>query len=210
MTKILIADDHDVVRDGLRRIITRELGDTEFVEAADSNELLQKVSDEDPDLVLADIKMPGRSGIDMLGEIHEIKPNLPVIILTAFAEQQYGARAMENGAAGFVNKANVNAELPAAIKRAMAGGRFVSPKLAEVLAMYLGNKNARMAHDSLSEREMQVMRLIASGKETNEIAAELSLSDKTIATYRSRIYEKLNVKNNVEITRYALQNELVD
>lgn len=210
MKKILIADDHDVVRDGLQRIITRELGETEFIEASDSNELLQKVSDEDPDLVLADIKMPGRSGIDMLGEIHEIKPKLPVIILTAFAEQQYGARAMESGAAGFVNKANVNAELPAAIQRAMEGGRFVSPKLAEVLAMYLGSKGSRTAHDSLSEREMQVLRLIASGKETFEIAAELSLSDKTIATYRSRIYEKLNVKNNVEITRYALQNELVD
>jgi two-component system, NarL family, invasion response regulator UvrY len=210
MKKILIADDHDVVRAGLQRIISREFDDVEFIEAADSNEVLGKVANENPNLVLADIKMPGRSGIDILKDIHQIKPGLPVIILTAFPESQYGARAMENGAAGFVNKAHVNAELPTAIRRASEGGRYVSPQLAEVLAHYLGNKHARVPHESLSEREMQVMRLIASGRETGEIASDLCLSDKTIATYRSRIYEKLNVKNNVEIARYAMQHRLVD
>ena len=183
MKKILIADDHDVVRAGLQRIISREFDDVEFIEAADSNEVLGKVANENPNLVLADIKMPGRSGIDIL---------------------------KENGAAGFVNKAHVNAELPTAIRRASEGGRYVSPQLAEVLAHYLGNKHARVPHESLSEREMQVMRLIASGRETGEIASDLCLSDKTIATYRSRIYEKLNVKNNVEIARYAMQHRLVD
>ena len=210
MKKILIADDHDVVRAGLQRIITREFGAVEFIEAADSTEVLGKVADEDLSLVLADIKMPGRSGIDILKDIHQLKPDLPVIILTAFPESQYGARAMESGAAGFVNKAHVNAELPTAIRRALDGGRYVSPQLAEVLAQYLGNKSCRVPHESLSEREMQVMRMIASGKDTGEIAADLSLSDKTIATYRSRIYEKLNVKNNVAIARYAMEHRLVD
>jgi len=210
MKRILIADDHDVVRTGLHKIITREFGEVEILEAADSTELLGIVAEQDVSLVLADIKMPGRSGIDILQDIHQLRPGLPVIILTAFPESQYGARAMESGAAGFVNKANVNAELPTAMRRALAGGRYVSPKLAEVLAQYLGNKNARAPHELLSEREMQVLRMIASGMETGEIASELSLSDKTIATYRSRIYEKLNVKNNVEIARYAIQQRLVD
>lgn len=210
MKKILIADDHDVVRTGLQKIITREFGEVEIIEASDSNELIGKVADEKPCLVLADIKMPGRSGIDVLKDIHQIDPDLPVIILTAFPESQYGARALENGAAGFVNKAHVNAELPEAMRRAMDGGRYVSAQLAEVLAEYLGKKSTRVPHESLSEREMQVMRMIASGQETNEIAKELSLSDKTIATYRARIYEKLNVKNNVAIARYAMQHRLVD
>lgn len=210
MTRILIADDHDVVRTGLQKIITREFGEVEILEAGDSTELLGIIAEQDVSLVLTDIKMPGRSGIDILQDIHQLRPGLPVVILTAFPESQYGARAMENGASGFVNKANVNAELPTAMRRALEGGRYVSPRLAEVLAQYLGNKNARAPHELLSEREMQVLRMIANGKETGEIAHELSLSDKTIATYRSRIYEKLNVKNNVEITRYALQQSLVD
>jgi len=210
MKKILIADDHDVVRTGLQKIITREFGEVEIIEASDSTELIGKVVDEKPCMVLADIKMPGRSGIDVLQDIHQIDPDLPVIILTAFPESQYGARALENGAAGFVNKAHVNAELPTAMRRALEGGRYVSAQLAEVLAEYLGKKSSRQPHEALSEREMQVTLMIASGKETNEIAKELSLSDKTIATYRARIYEKLNAKNNVAIARYAMQHRLVD
>ncbi len=155
-------------------------------------------------------KMPGRSGLDTLGDIRRVRPGTPVIILTAFPEAEYGARALESGAAGFINKAHVGEELPEAIDRVLSGNKYVSPQLAELLSDFVGGRQSRSPHDVLSEREMQVARLIAVGRETGGIAADLSLSEKTIATYRARIYEKLAVKNNVELTRYALQHNLVD
>lgn len=213
LKRLFLADDHDVVRNGLRQIIAQEFGDkVEFVEATNASELLDKISKYEGDIVLTDIRMPGRSGIDLLPEIQALKPQLPVIILTAFPEDQYGVQAMRAGAAGFINKAFVNVELPLAIRRIMGGGRYVSPMLAETLALYLGNqaKDQGPPHDALSEREMTVLRLIAQGKETGEIAQELSLSEKTIATYRARIYAKLNLRNPVELARYALLQKLVD
>jgi two-component system, NarL family, invasion response regulator UvrY len=210
LKRILIADDHDVVRAGLRRIVSREFGELEFVEAEDSDELLAKAKECQPDLILSDIKMPGRGGIQILKEIRSFDPEMQVIILTAFPETEYGAQAMEAGAAGFINKANVKRELPGAIRMVMEGRRFVSAKLAEALADYLGRGELAEPHVKLSARELEVTQLIATGLETIEIAQKLGLSDKTIATYRARVYEKLNVKNNVELTRYALQHMLVD
>jgi len=210
MKRILIVDDHDVVRAGLQRIITEHLAEVDFGEAGDTEELLQLARESAWDLIITDIKMPGRSGLDVLSDLREIAPDTPVIVLTAFPESDYGARALEQGAAGFINKARVSTELPPAIRKVLTGQRYVSPQLAEALADYLGGKPAKDAHSLLSEREMQVTRLIAVGMETGEIAAHLSLSEKTIATYRARIYEKLSVKNNVELTRYALKHKLVD
>lgn len=210
MKRILIVDDHDVVRTGLQRIIIEHLVDVEFGDAADTDELLLQAKESEWDLIISDIKMPGRSGLDILKELRTIAPDTPVIILTAFPESDYGARALEQGASGFINKARVSSELPNAIRKVLTGHRYVSPQLAEALADYLGGKPTKDAHSLLSEREMQVTRLIAIGKETGEIASDLSLSEKTIATYRARIYEKLSVKNNVELTRYALKHKLVE
>lgn len=210
MKRILITDDHDVVRTGLHRIISEQLVNVEFGEAADSEELLQMARESAWDLIISDIKMPGRSGIDILQDLRDIAPDTPVIILTAFPESDYGARALEEGAAGFINKARVSTELPNAIRRVLTGNKYVSPQLAEALANYIGGKPNKDAHSLLSEREMQVTKLIAVGRETGEIASDLALSEKTIATYRARIYEKLSVKNNVELTRYALKHKLVE
>ncbi|MGB0580075.1 MAG: response regulator [Limisphaerales bacterium] len=210
MKRILITDDHDVVRAGLHRIISDQLANVEFGEAADAEELLKMAKESVWDLIISDIKMPGRSGIDILKELRETAPDTPVIILTAFPESDYGARALEEGAAGFINKARVSTELPNAIRKVLTGNKYVSPQLAEALANYIGGKPNKDAHSLLSEREMQVTKLIAVGRETGEIASDLALSEKTIATYRARIYEKLTVKNNVELTRYALKHKLVD
>ena len=210
MKRILITDDHDVVRAGLHRIISEQLANVEFGEAADAEELLKMAKESVWDLIISDIKMPGRSGIDILKELRETAPDTPVIILTAFPESDYGARALEEGAAGFINKARVSTELPNAIRKVLTGNKYVSPQLAEALANYIGGKPNKDAHSLLSEREMQVTKLIAVGRETGEIASDLALSEKTIATYRARIYEKLTVKNNVELTRYALKHKLVD
>lgn len=208
--KILIADDHDVVRTGLQRILTESFPDVEVGEADDTKRLLELAAESPWDLILTDIKMPGRTGLDVLADLGRLVPGTPVIILTAFPESEYGARALQHGAAGFINKAHVSTELPIAVSRVLAGGRYVSPQLAEALADYLGGRSPNRPYSVLSEREMQVTRLIAIGRETAEIAAELALSEKTIATYRSRIYEKLSVKNNVELTRFALQHGLVE
>jgi len=210
MKRILITDDHDVVRAGLHRIISEQLANVEFGEAADAEELLKLAKESEWDLIISDIKMPGRSGIDILKDLREIAPDTPVIILTAFPESDYGARALEEGAAGFINKARVSTELPNAIRKVLVGQKYVSPQLAEALANYIGGKPNKDAHSLLSEREMQVTKLIAVGRETGEIASDLALSEKTIATYRARIYEKLSLKNNVELTRYALKHKLVD
>lgn len=210
MKRILIVDDHDVVRAGLQRIISEHLVNVEFGEAADTRGCLDLVGESEWDLIISDIKMPGLSGLDVLSELRKLAPDTPVIILTAFPESDYGARALEQGAAGFINKARVSTELPDAIRRVLNGNRYVSPQLAEALADYLGGKPTKDAHSLLSTREMQVARLIAVGKETGEIASDLALSEKTIATYRARIYEKLSVKNNVELTRYALKHRLVE
>lgn len=208
--RILIADDHDVVRTGLQRILIDSFPNVEVAEAEDSRRLLELAGGSAWDLILADIKMPGRSGLDVLGDLARMAPGTPVIILTAFPESEYGTRALQHGAAGFINKAHVSTELPVAVSRVLSGGRYVSPQLAETLADQLGGRAPNRPYSVLSEREMQVTRLIAVGRETAEIAAELALSEKTIATYRSRIYEKLSVKNNVELTRFALQHGLVE
>lgn len=208
--KILIADDHDVVRIGLRQILAETFPDAEVAESDCAKRLLELAAESDWDLIFTDIKMPGRSGLDVLPDLCRLAPGTPVIIITAFLESEYGTRALQYGAAGFINKSRVSTELPIAVSRVLAGGRYVSPQLAEALADQLGGHSASHPYSILSEREMQVTRLIATGRETAEIASELALSEKTIATYRSRIYEKLSVKNNVELARFALQHGLVE
>jgi DNA-binding NarL/FixJ family response regulator len=209
--KILITDDHAVVRQGLKQILLEEFTRAEFGEATNAQEAIDRVWKEHWDVVVLDITMPGRSGLEVLREIKKSKPKLPVLVLSMHPEGQFAVRVLKRGASGYMTKESAPEELVGAIKKVLAGGRYVSPSLAEKLATYLSGGEAQKApQETLSDREFQVLRLIASGKIVSEIAKELSLSVKTISTYRSRILEKMGMKNNAELMHYAMQHQLVE
>lgn len=210
MLRILIADDHPVVRQGLRQIITETSDMVVVDEASNGWEVLSKVRASSYDVVLLDISMPGRSGVDILKELKDERPGLPVLILSIHPEEQYASRALRAGASGYLTKESAPDELVAAIRKISTGGKYVSSSLAEILASELGTSDEELPHKTLSDREYQVMRMIALGKTVTEIAEELLLSVKTVGTYRSRILEKMKMKNNAEITYYAVKNRLVD
>ncbi len=210
MLQILIADDHTVVRRGLRQIIAETSDMVVAGEATNGLEALSKVRAKRYDVVILDITMPGTDGIDILAQLKSEKPRLPVLIMSMHPEEQYALRALKAGASGYLTKESSPEELVAAIRKVMAGGRYVSSSLAERLASILQENTNRLPHETLSDREYQVMCLIAAGKTVTDIATKLSLSIKTISTYRSRILEKMNVKNNAELTRYAIDNHLVE
>lgn len=210
MIKIFIADDHPVVRKGLREII-EETSDMRVAdEASNGQEVLAKVFKKDFDVVLLDISMPGRSGLDILKELKSQLPKLAVLVLSIHPEEQYAVQVLKAGAAGYLTKKSAPDELVTALRKVSAGGKYVSPSLAEKLASALETGIDKPPHETLSAREYEVMRKIASGKTVAEIARELFLSPKTISTYRSRILEKMGIKNNAELIRYAIKNRLVD
>jgi DNA-binding NarL/FixJ family response regulator len=210
MIKIFIADDHPVVRKGLREII-EETSDMKVAdEASNGQEVLAKVFKKDFDVVLLDISMPGRSGLDILQELKSQLPKLAVLVLSIHPEEQYAVQVLKAGASGYLTKKSAPDELVTALRKVSAGGKYVSPSLAEKLASALETGIEKPPHETLSAREYEVMRKIASGKTVTEIARELFLSPKTISTYRSRILEKMGIKNNAELIRYAIKNRLVD
>jgi two-component system invasion response regulator UvrY len=208
MLRILIADDHPVVRQGLKQIVSEAADIVVGDEATDGHEVLNKIRAGNYDVVLLDITMPGKDGIDVLTQLKYEKPNLPVLIISMHPEEQFAVRALRAGASGYLTKESTPDELITAIHKVSTGGRYISASLAENLA-YLVQKVEQLPHETLSDREYQVMRLIASGKTITDIAQELSLSVKTISTYRARILEKMKMENNVELTRYAMKNQLV-
>jgi two-component system, NarL family, invasion response regulator UvrY len=210
MPKILIADDHELLRRGLQDILADEFPDLKAAHAADGRQALDAVRRQDWDLVLLDINMPGRSGLEILQELKHLRPELPVIILSMLPEKDFALRAFKLGAAGYVSKQSASLELLAATRKALAGGRYVTPALAETLAASVAGEAPAAPHELLSNRELQVLRLVALGKTQKEIAAELMLSDKTVGTYRTRIAKKLNLSTNVELARYATRHNLVD
>lgn len=210
MTRILIADDHELLRRGIKNILAEFFPDAAVAEAADARQTLAALEKQRCDVVLLDINMPGRSGIDALQDIKELHPKTPVIVLSAFPEKDYAVRAFKLGASGYVSKQTASGELIAAIRKALAGGRYVTPSLAEALAATVAGEAVTEPHETLSHRELQVLRLVAVGKTLKEIAAELSLSEKTIGTYRARISQKLALSTNVELARYATRHGLVD
>ncbi|ABC76668.1 response regulator [Syntrophus aciditrophicus] len=210
MIKILIADDHTIVREGLKQIVG-DVGDMMVAdEAGNGQEALQKIREKDYDVVLLDISMPGRSGLEVLKDIRAERPKLPVLILSMHSEEQYAVRALRAGASGYLTKASAPDELIGAIRKVSRGRKYVTASLAEKLALELDADIRKPPHEILSDREYQVMLMLASGKTVTEIAEELCLSVKTISTYRSRILEKMNMKKNAELTLYAVQNHLVD
>jgi two-component system invasion response regulator UvrY len=207
--KILITDDHAVVRQGLKQILAEEFTKAQFGEATNAQEALERIWKENWDVVVLDITMPGRGGLEVLKEIKKSRPKLPVLMLSMHPEDQFAVRLLKIGASGYMTKESAPNELVGAVKKVIAGGRYVSPALAEKMASYLAIDVQTPPHERLSDREFLVLRLIASGKTPTAIAKELGLSVKTISTYRMRILEKMSMSNNAELTHYAIQNQLV-
>jgi DNA-binding NarL/FixJ family response regulator len=210
MIKVCVVDDHAVVREGLKRIISENPGMAVTAEAGDGHEALKVIKEEPCDVVLLDITMPSKSGLDILKQLHTEAPKLPVLVLSMHAEDQYAVRVLRAGAAGYLTKESAPAKLVQAIRKVVRGGKYVSSTLAEKLVYDLDGDSSKAPHEVLSDREYQVLCMIASGKTVTEIGEELALSVKTISTYRVRILEKLNMKNNAELTRYAIKEGLVD
>ena len=210
MIKVCVVDDHAVVREGLKRIIAENPGMAVTSEAGDGAEALKVIQSEPCDVVLLDITMPNKNGLDVLKQIHAETPRLPVLVLSMHAEDQYAVRVLRAGASGYLTKESAPAKLVQAIRKVVRGGKYVSTTLAEKLVFDLDSRSAKAPHEVLSDREYQVLCLIASGKTVTIIAEELALSVKTVSTYRVRILEKLNMKNNAELTRYAIKEGLVD
>lgn len=210
MTRILIVDDHEVVREGVKTILSEQTGTAVFGEAGAGPEALRFVREQEWDLVVLDLSLGDRSGLEVLKELKNIRPKLPVLILSMHSEEQYARRAFRAGAAGYVTKDSSRAELAEALNKVAAGGKYVSSSLAERLVVDLERGSDRPPHETLSDREFEVMCLMASGKSITEIAELLSLSDKTISTYRARLLEKIGIHTNAELVRYAIQNKLVE
>lgn len=209
--RILIADDHPIVRAGLREIIARERDMSIAAEAQTSQEVFEALARQAADVLILDVMMPGRGGMEVVKLLRQERPELPVLILSVFPEDQLAVRALRAGAAGYLTKDSATAELVGAIRKVVGGGKYVSPSVAEKLARELSGGTAGQApHDKLSDREYQILRMIVKGKTVSDIAEELALSVKTISTYRTRMMEKLNVRTTADLVRYALAERLVE
>jgi DNA-binding NarL/FixJ family response regulator len=208
--RVLVADDHAVVRRGLRQILDETKDIHVGGEAATGAELLRMVREERWDVLLLDINIGADNGLELLGTIHREKPQLPVVILTVYSEGQYAVRALRSGASGFLSKDAAPDLLVAAVRKVAAGGRFVTPAIAEQLASFVAGPSQAAPHEALTNREMQVMTLIASGRTVSEIADQLGLSVKTVSTHRTRLLAKMSMRTNAELTTYAVRNKLVE
>lgn len=210
MIRVLVADDHAVVRRGLRQILAETADILVGGEAATGAEILRLVREERWDAVVLDINLQGANGLEILAEIHRERPELPVLILTVYSEDQYALRAVKAGAAGFLTKESAPENLIGAVRKVAGGGRYVSAALAEKLATFVAAKHDGPPHEKLSNREFEIMKLIASGRAVGEIARDLGLSVKTVSTHRARILAKMDAKTNAELTHYAVKNKLVE
>jgi two-component system invasion response regulator UvrY len=210
MTRILIADDHALFREGLKRILKRESDMTVVAEAMNGQEVYDRVRQMSPDIILLDISMPGESGLEVLESLKKDFPELLVLILSMHPEDRFALRAFKMGASGYITKESAVEELVQAIHKIVGGGRYVSPAFAEKLAGDLATTSDKLPHERLSNREFQIMRMIAAGKKIQAIAEELALSRNSVNTYRARILDKMGVKGNTELTRYAVENKLIE
>lgn len=210
MIRALIADDHAVLRRGLADVLGRTNDIVVKGEAATCREVLAKIRQDGWDVVVLDLNFPDGNGLDVLREIRRERPKLPVLILTVDPEDQFAVRALRSGASGYVTKESALEELVQAVRKVVAGGRYVSTKLAERLATMIDRDIDQLPHDQLSEREFQVFRLLASGRTVSQVAEDLHLSVKTVSTYRSRVLEKMSLRTNADLTMYAVRNGIVD
>ncbi len=210
MIRVLLADDHTIVRAGLKELLS-ETGDiTVSGEANDGAEALARIRESDYDVAVLDMSMPGRSGIELIRQVKRERPRLPILVLSMHSEEQYAVRALKAGASGYLTKESAADQLVAAIRRIAAGGAFVTPETAQRLALDVSTAGAAAPHTLLSDREFQVLRLIADGKSVSEIAKQLTLSVKTISTHKTRIMRKMRLANQAELIRYAIEHELLD
>ncbi|HEX4876628.1 MAG TPA: response regulator transcription factor [Chitinophagaceae bacterium] len=209
MIRIVIADDHAIVRRGMKQILFEQYPSAEIAEVSDAEELIAKVMETDWDLVICDMNMPGRSGLDALHQIKSINSSLPVLIMSMYPEEQYALRVIKAGASGYLGKETIHDNLIPAIETVRLGKKYITPTIAEKLADAIDTAKKTELHESLSDREFDVFKLLASGKSVSEIAAQLSLSATTVSTYRSRILDKLNMKSNAELARYAVEYRLI-
>lgn len=207
--KILIADDHPAVRTGVKQILSGEFPHYEFGEATNSQEVFHLIASETWDLMILDINLPGRNGIEILNEMKSNAIKLPALVFSMYSEAQVAVRALRSGAFGFLSKDSTDKELITAVRQILEGHKYITLPVAELLVSTIGNPSHREPHELLSDREFQTMLMIASGKTISQIAEDLSLSISTINTYRSRIIEKMNLKNNAEIMSYALRHQLI-
>ena len=210
MIKVLIADDHAVVREGLKQILSETPHLVVADEASDGHEVMDKLNKHTYDLIVLDISLPGKSGLEILKDIKSQKPKLPVLVLSMYPEEQYAVRVLKAGASGYLTKESAPNELLNAVKQITQGRKYVSPSLAEKLVGELEIDTEKPLHETLSDREYEVMIMIASGKRIKEIAYDLTLSEKTVSTYRIRILEKMGMKSNADLTRYAISNKLIN
>jgi two-component system, NarL family, invasion response regulator UvrY len=208
--RILIADDHPIFRAGLKEILAKDADVESIGEADNGHKALELARKQRWDVVVLDITMPGKGGLEVLQELQREQPKLPVLVLSAHPEDQLALRLLKAGAAGYLTKDKAPKVLLSAIRKVLGGGKYVSESLAEKAVFQLASETSESSHETLSDREFQVMRMIASGKTIKEIGKELFLSVRTVSTYRTRVLEKMNMKTNAELIRYALQNKLVD
>ena len=209
MLRILIADDHAIVRRGLKQLLLEEYPSAVIGEVSDTEDLLKEVINDGWDIVICDMNMPGRSGLDALGQIKQVSPNLPVLIMSMYPEEQYALRVLKAGASGYLEKESIHDDVIKAIQTVRLGKKFINATIAERLGDAFHNTNNKQPHELLSDREFDVFKLIASGKSVSDIASQLSLSTTTVSTYRSRILEKMGIKSNADLTRYALEKKLI-
>ena len=208
MTRILLADDHAILRSGLKEILERELRDVTIGEAGTAAQVLSQLETREWDLVILDITMPGRTGLDVLKSLKDLHPALPVLVLSMHPEDQYGKRVLRAGASGYMNKESAPEELIKAVRKVLTGGRYVGPALAEKLAADLSTVNDKSPHELLSDREFEVLRRIGGGQSVGQIAEEMNLSVTTVSTYRGRLLSKLGLKTTAELVRYVIENRI--
>ena len=210
MIKIFIVDDHEIIREGLKKILKEESDLVVVGEAQNGDEVMQQIKDIDCDIMLLDMNMPGRSGLELLGDIKALKPQLHILVLSIHPEDKFALRTLKSGASGYLCKDTALEELVVAIRKVYTKGRYLSTTLAEQLAFDFMPEKDQLPHEQLSNREQEIMVLLATGKKVKDIAADLQLSISTVFTYRVRIFEKLKIKSNVELTHYAIANKLVE
>ena len=210
MIRLLIVDDHTIVRHGLRQVVSESADIEVAAEAGSSAEAVRLLRENTYDMVLLDISLPDKNGIETLKQIKRDKPALPVIMLSMHAEDEFGVRALKAGASGYVHKQSAHVQLVAAIRQVASGRRYINPDLAEELARSIGESSEKRPHELLSDREFDTLRMLARGKSLTEIAESLSISPKTVSVYRTRLLEKMKLRNNAEIAHYAIKNGLIE
>lgn len=209
MIRMLIADDHAIVRKGLKQLILEEYPGAQLEEVDDAESLMNKIMDGNWDIVICDLSMPGRSGLDALRQIKQSYPSTPVLIMSMHPEDQYALRVLKAGASGYLGKENIHEDIVKAIRTVLLGKKYITASVAEKLAQAFEDDQEKSSHEKLSDREFDVFKLLASGKAVSDIAEQLSLSVTTVSTYRARVLEKMQLKSNADLTRYALNNNLI-